>query len=131
MSVPEQTGLDRSDVERSAQLNFSANIDPDDGEQIKREVPFGGKHIELLYASPAATQNQVGVKMTNKATGNKVFPGDRETEFINVADVVHPFVLVFDVTRGDELQVTYENRSTTAHYLNVISTIVKPREGRR
>lgn len=107
-------------------MNFSANINANSGKTVTREVPFDGYHTELLYGANAATQNKVGVKMINGATGEQVFPGDRDTEYVNLADIMHPFQLVFQVGEDDILEVVYENLDDAPHYLNVVSTVVQP-----
>jgi len=128
MSAGQELGLSYGDIARSEQLNFSSNIDGDDGEQIDREVPFDGFHVELLYGANAATQNIVGVQMVNKSNESVVFPADRDTDYVNLADTTHPFTLVFPVNEDDILRVNYENRDNQRHYMNIISTVIKPSE---
>lgn len=115
-------------IERARQLNFSANIDANAGDDITREVPFDGKAVELFYGASAAAQNRVGVSMKYEGTGKQVFPGDRETDFINLAGVNHPFTLVFPVEEKEEITVVYENQDAEPHYMNAILTVIAEEE---
>lgn len=117
-----------ADVERARQLNFSANIPANDGEDITREVPFDGKVVELFYGAASATQNLVGVSVKYSGTGEQVFPGDRETDYINLAAVNHPFTLTFPVEETEEITVRYENQDDEPHYMNIILTVVTEEE---
>lgn len=129
MSAADILGRSIGDIVQSTQLNFSANVEGNDGETEVREVPFDGKHVSLLYGATEAARNQVGVTMRYEGTGKQVFPGDRETDFINLAGVNQDFLLVYDVSEGEDIKVIYENRDSTGHYLNIVSTLVQFSEG--
>lgn len=123
MSARNQISGTLGDIARAEQLEFSFNASANDGDVIDRRVPFDGKVVEMLYGAPAAANNKVGVQVSYD--GDQKFPGDRESDFIALADVVHPFLLVFDVEEGDEINVAYENTDSKPHYLNVVLTVAQ------
>lgn len=104
-------------------MEFSFNADANDGDVVNKEVPFDGTVVEMLYGAPAATNNLVGVQVNYD--GEQHFPGNREDEFIALADVVHPFLLVFDVEEGDDVRVRYENSDNKPHFVNVVLTVAQ------
>lgn len=112
------------DAERARQLNFSANVEGGEYTEVVREVPFDGKAVELFYGASAAAQNRVGVSMKYRGTGEQVFPGDRETDFVNLAGVNKSFILVYPVEEAEEIAVQYDNRDDEGHYMNVILTVI-------
>lgn len=129
MSAREQVDGSLANAVRSTQMEFSFNADANDGDEINKEVPFDGRVVEMLYGASAATNNRVGVQVNYQ--GEQKFPGNREDDFIALADVVHPFLLVFDVKQGEDITVRYENQDGSPHFVNVVFTVAQFEGGTR
>lgn len=110
-------------------MEFSYNVPANGGDEINKEVPFDGQVVEMLYGAAAAANNLVGVQV--RYDGDQKFPVNREDDFINLADVVHPFLLSFPVTKGEDIKVVYENQDNNPHYINVVLTVVQYADGGR
>lgn len=121
MSASQRLSGSLGEVRRAEQIEFSENVPANDGVVVERRVPFTGKHVELLVGAPAAANNKVGVQVEYQ--GDVKHPGNREDDFIALADTVHPFLLVFDVEGGTDITVRFENTSGNPHFLNVVSTV--------
>lgn len=130
--IPPVVGIANSvdeDRTRSFQLEFSEEIDPStttaDPVEVTRTVPFGGRITTFFVGWPDGTQNAAGIQL-ERNEGERLFPRNKEDQFIALNDVSHPFDLRAPVNKGEDLTVKFTNADTNeSHFLNAVVTVTE------
>lgn len=116
-------GIDPRSVVRAEPMEFSFNANANSGDNFNKEVMFDGKIIEMYIGAAAALNNEVGIRIDYD--GKQRVPGNREDDYIYPANVSRGWPVVFDVQEDEDITLTYENFSGSAHYANVMLMLMQ------
>lgn len=106
------------------QLELSANIPA--GEQVSESVrmPFNGYVLGVYLRVPDGVDARVGLSLRSDTQSDRVFPAGRGKEEVAFNNIDRFFSVVFEQAAGDDLTFSYDSRSSTPHFINVLVEVV-------